>query len=258
MKTKSVICGIICFFILCFSAHAESKSDDKWHFHIAPYVWLAGQKGTVATLPGLPPADIDVDFSDILDDLEFAGMLVGEVRKGRFGLFMDILYTDVEGEDPTPLGIFYSSVSVRTTSWNLSAAALYRLAERQSWFLDVIGGFRYWHIDSELKLKGAAFPAVFPEQSVSHSEDWIDPLIGLKGMSSLGNSKFFVNGGFAIGGFGVGSEFLWDAQAYIGYRWTKLFAISLGYRYLDVDYDNDGFLYDVAQYGPILGLSFRF
>lgn len=24
--------------------------------------WLAGQKGTVSTLPSLPPADIEVDF----------------------------------------------------------------------------------------------------------------------------------------------------------------------------------------------------
>jgi hypothetical protein len=29
----------------------------------------------------------------------------------------------------------------------------------------------------------------------------------------------------------------------------------LGYRYLDVDYEKDEFLYDVAQDGAVLGLS---
>ena len=32
----------------------------------------------------------------------------------------------------------------------------------------------------------------------------------------------------------------------------------MGYSYLDVDYENDGFLYDVAQHVNTLGLSWRF
>jgi hypothetical protein len=32
----------------------------------------------------------------------------------------------------------------------------------------------------------------------------------------------------------------------------------LGYRYLDVDYEDGDFLYDVAQDGLVLGLSWRF
>ncbi|WP_169309229.1 hypothetical protein [Desulforhopalus sp. IMCC35007] len=32
---------------------------------------------------------------------------------------------------------------------------------------------------------------------------------------------------------------------------------KVGYRYLAVDYDNDGFIYDVSQNGPVLGLSWR-
>ena len=32
----------------------------------------------------------------------------------------------------------------------------------------------------------------------------------------------------------------------------------LGYRYLDIEYDDDGYLYDVTQDGPMLGLVWRF
>jgi hypothetical protein len=31
-----------------------------------------------------------------------------------------------------------------------------------------------------------------------------------------------------------------------------------GYRYLLEDFDDDGFVYDVALYGPLGGFSFRF
>ena len=254
-----LFCSFLFFQTFSFSAHADATSGDQWEFQLAPYAWLAGQNGKVATLPGLPPADIDIDFyDDILGNINFAGMLVGEARKGRYGLFTDLVYTDIEMEDSTPLGIFYSSMISQTKSWMWSLAGLYRLVENQNQFLDVIGGFRYWSVDSELSLKGAAFPAVFPDQSISNSEDWFDPLIGLKGLSALGDSKFFVSGGLALGGFGAGSDFFWDFNVNLGYQWTEGFSTTVGYRYVDVDYEKDGFLYNVAQDGLTLGLSWRF
>ncbi|NIA31733.1 MAG: hypothetical protein GWP06_17715 [Actinobacteria bacterium] len=254
-----LLCMLISLQILSIPAYADSTRGDKWKFQLAPYAWLAGQKGTVATLPGLPPADIDVDFyDDILGNINGALFLVGEARKGRFGLVLDVAYTDIEMEDPTPLGIFYSSMTLRTKTWMLSVAGLYRLVQQNRTFLDAIAGFRYWSVDSELTLKGATFPGIFPEQSISNSEDWVDPLIGLKGLTSIGKSKFFVSGAFVLGGFGVGSDFMWDANINLGYQWTKRFSITVGYRYLDVDYETDDFLYDVSQDGPIFGLSWRF
>jgi hypothetical protein len=86
----------------------------------------------------------------------------------------------------------------------------------------------------------------------------LNPLIGLKGLTPIGASKFFLSGAFAMGGFGAGSDFMWDASVNIGYQWTKGFATTLGYRYLDVDYENNDFLYDVTQDGLTLGLSWRF
>jgi hypothetical protein len=250
-----LFCSLLFFQTFSFSAHADATSSDQWEFQLAPYAWLAGQNGKVATLPGLPPADIDIDFyDDIWGNINLAGMLVGEARKGRYGLFMDIVYTDIEMDDPAPYGILYSAVDTQTKSWMVSIAGLYRLVERQNRFLDVIAGVRYWSVDTDLTLKAG----LLPERSISNSEDWVDPLIGLKGLSALGNSKFFISGGLAIGGFGAGSDFFWDANINLGYQWTKGFSTTVGYRYLDVDYEKDDFLYDVAQDGLTLGLSWRF
>jgi hypothetical protein len=230
------------------------KNNGEWEFQIAPYAWLAGQKGEVATIPGLPPAEIDVDFyDDILGNINGALALVGEARKGRYGVVMDVSYTDIEFEGSTP-GPFFSSIKSRTKSWIVSAAGLYHLVERQRAFLDVIGGIRYWSVESELSLGAGLLQA----RKVSNKEEWIDPLIGLKGLMPIGKSKFFVSGALALGGFGVGSDFMWDANINLGYQWTKGLSTTLGYRYLDVDYEKDDFLYDIAQDGVVLGLSWRF
>jgi hypothetical protein len=235
----------------CLSAAAE---NDTWHFQLAPYAWLAGQNGTVATLPGLPPADIDIDFwDDILGNINGALFLVGEARKDRLGVFMDIAYVDIETDNATP-GPYFSSVVSTTESWMVSAAGFYRMVEKPGAFLDVLAGLRYWSVDSILDLR----PGLLPGRKVSNQEDWVDPLVGLKGFSSLGESKFFLSGGLFIGGFGAGSDFMWDASVNLGYQWTETFSTTVGYRYLDVDYEEDGFLYDVAQDGPTLGLSWRF
>jgi len=250
-----VVFGAFSTIFFCFSSYAETTRSDKWNFQLAPYAWLAGQNGKVATLPSLPPADIEVDFyDDILGNINGAIMLVGEARKGRYGVVMDIAYNDIEAEESTS-GPFFSSVESRTKSWIVSAAGLYRLVEKDRAFLDVVGGIRYWSVESKLSLEAGLLPA----RKISNKEDWVDPLVGLKGLTPIGESKFFVSGALAIGGFGVGSDFMWDANINLGYQWTKRFSTTtFGYRYLDVDYEEDDFLYDVAQDGLVLGLSWRF
>ena len=50
----------------------------------------------------------------------------------------------------------------------------------------------------------------------------------------------------------AGSDFMWDANLNLGYRWTETFSTTFGYRYLDVDYEDGTFLYDVSQDGLTL------
>ena len=249
-----LLCGVLITLCLSLSVHAETPSSDKWEFTLAPYLWLAGQKGKVATTPPLPPVDIDVDFyDDILGNINGALMLVGEARKGRYGMIMDIIYTDIEFEESTP-GPIFSSVSSQTKSWIVSAAGLYRLTDMEKGSLDILGGLRYWSVESKLSLGAGLRPA----QQVTNKEEWFDPFIGIRGLSQLGQSKFYTSGAFLLGGFGVGSDLMWDASINLGYQWTKGFSTTIGYRYLDVDYEKDAFLYDIAQDGMTIGLFWRF
>lgn len=121
MSKRLVIASLALGLALCAAAPARA-GDGAWHFQLAPYAWLMGIKGSVSTLPRMPDADIDVNFyDDILGNLNGALTMMGEARKGRFGVMSDIAYKDVETENQTP-GPIFSSVNVRIKSWIVSTA----------------------------------------------------------------------------------------------------------------------------------------
>jgi hypothetical protein len=70
--------------------------------------------------------------------------------------------------------------------------------------------------------------------------------------------RFYATGWGMIGGFGAGSDLTWDVMAAVGYEITDRVAAIGGYRALSVDYSDDGFLFDVVQHGPILGVRIAF
>jgi hypothetical protein len=61
-----------------------------------------------------------------------------------------------------------------------------------------------------------------------------------------------------IGGAGVGSDLTWDVMGGLGYQWTEKFSTVLGYRAIGVDYENDGFEWDLTQQGVVFGGVFSF
>jgi hypothetical protein len=131
---------------------------------------------------------------------------------------------------------------------------LYRLIDDPKYFLDLLGGVRFWSVETILELGSGAVQG----GRISEEEDWIDPIVGIKGSRVIGDSKFFVSGMFILGGFGAASDMIWDIGGYLGYQWTEAISTVIGYRYLNVDYEDDGFIFDIAQDGPVIGLSWRF
>ncbi len=91
----------------------------------------------------------------------------------------------------------------------------------------------------------------------SADEDWVDPIVGLRGQWNI-NDKWFLAGRGDIGGFSVGSDFAWSVQATVGYNFTSHVSAELGYRYLHTDYTNGDFSYDVATAGIYTSLNIKF
>jgi hypothetical protein len=253
------------------TTYIEAPSN-KWHFAVIPYLWMMGINGKVGVKG--KTANMNVSFSDIIENLDFAAEVHIEAWRDRFGFFIDTTYSKISltknvtlRQDRThniknvsefflgEFGGFY-----RVGTWPIgSGTGSYQSKTNTSLTLDLIGGGRYWWLKDEIDLKGPL--GVNPQ--FSGSESWFDFIVG--GRVNLAINKFFVQVRSDIGGFGLGfsSDISWNIAGYIGYElpWYKITPI-IGYRALYDKYSHGSgdnrFLWDAWMYGPQIGVAFKF
>ena len=232
-------------------------AEEGWRFQVAPYVWIVGIDGE-ATVNGVK-SDIDISFSDIMDNFDLGGQVNLQARKDRYGLFVDATYlsTSETSKVKAPNGVTVLKVDVDQDTWTVDFGAAYTVGRWPRANLDLIAGGRYWNTKTELDLRSPFFPGrVNPEKRF----EWIDPILGARVLVNLTESLQLALRG-DIGGFDVGgsSKSTWQLAGYLGYAFTPAIGAWAGYRYLAVDYEeNDRNKLDQKQSGPVLGVSFRF
>ncbi len=234
----------------CGSVHA---ADDRWEHTFAAYVVGASIDGKAGV--GSATADVDVGFDDILDNLEFGAMAAYRADRGKWAVVADLIYMSLEQKKDGlgPFGGTRATVEADQLMFELDGS--YGITER----LDVYGGLRYWNLDSDLDVVGGG--PLGQTLSASDTEDWVDPLVGLRYAMPLGERWALVARG-DVGGFGIGSDFAWHATVFASWQVSEHGSVLLGFRYLDVDYDDGSgsgrFLWDVSEGGPAAGFAWRF
>ncbi len=226
-------------------AEAQSGSNG-WEFAIVPYLVAAGMDGSV-TVKGIE-ADVDVPFSDIIDNLDFVAMAHFEMKNQRWVLSSDLFYVKLQASDDVALGT--GSATVEQTLFEVAGG--YRVSP----VITLLAGARWVDLGAELRYTGQ-----LAEGEVDEGKSWIDPFVGVHFMAPLAERWWFGARG-DVGGFGVGSDLAWQAYADIGFNASDLVSIILGYRAIDMDYENgsgrDLFRYDMLIAGPQIGVAFRF
>jgi opacity protein-like surface antigen len=238
--------------LVLHEVRAQEAASDGWAFRAAPYFWATSLEGDVATIRGIPPADVDASFSDIWDNLNFAAMGYAEARHGRFGVGADLIYFDLsaDGDGPTPL---FSKAELDLTAFVGTVTGFYRFAQEEAITADAMAGARVWATDTELTLK----PGIAAGRSTDDQEVWVDPIIGLRGFIGV-TDKVGLRAYGDIGGFGLASDITYQVLGSVNYAFTDSITADAGYRYLKVDYDDGDYLLDVAFHGPFLGVVFEF
>ncbi|NGO52830.1 hypothetical protein [Allomesorhizobium camelthorni] len=226
-------------------------TEQGWTFSAAPYFWAAGISGDVGQF-GLPPVEVDASFGDIFDHLDFGAMAIGEARYDRYSIFGDIMYSKISGSTGTPRGILASSVEVSSETFAGLIGAGYALLEDTSGRLEVVGGARVWSVDTDISFSGGILDGV----SRSDGATWVDAVAGLRGNYAITPQIYLTGWGLVGAG---GADIDWDVAGAVGYRFNEKISAVAGYRALGVDYSNDdGFIFDVVQQGPILGMVVQF
>jgi hypothetical protein len=236
----------LCLTVIAPGAVAAQGQD--WSYVVAPYFWGAGQTGTVGVIPGADPVDIDLSFSDIFKNLDASGMVIGRAINGDFGFSVDaqIINMKQTGDVPSQPGL---EVTVDNQNKMYSFLVDYRVLDTAEANLWLTAGARYWRVEPELTANTG--------DSVTGKNSWWDPVVGLHGRYDF-DDRNAVIGWASLGGFGAGSDLMVDVFAGYERRFTPTTAMQLGWRYLSVDREDGGFVYDVSQTGPIVGLSFTF
>ena len=94
-------------------------------------------------------------------------------------------------------------------------------------------------------------------RTVSRTDDWLDPYIGLRGRYNL-NQTFYLTAKGDIGGFTVGSDFAWQVEAALGCQLSRHLFTEIGYRALGVDYRKDGLIMDTVTHGAQMTVGVNF
>lgn len=228
----------------------QVETGTGWTFAVSPYFWGAGLSGEIGSF-GLPAAQIDANFGDVLNNLDFAAMAMAEARHDRFSIFGDLIYTKISVGSATPRGLLATGVDVTTQTFAGLAGAGYTIVNTPSGRLDLSVGVRVWSVDTVLTFQGGVLNGV----SRSDGATWADALIGLRGEYAITSEVFLTGWGFVGAG---GADLDWDVAGAIGYKFNDAFSAVAGYRALGVDYSKGGFDFDVVQQGPILGLRWQF
>lgn len=232
---------------------AQPAVESPWSFRLTSYLWMAGLDGDIGAR-GLPPVDVDVSFSDIFKNIDWTPppiMFAGEVRYDRFAFLTDFIFMGLEadGASSGPLPIT-AEVQSDMIIWTFAGA--YRAIENETVALDLLAGGRLWNLETDLTLASPAGTL-----QASGSKTWVDPIIGIAGQVNLG-SGFALRAEGDVGGFGAAADLDWQVFGALQYRISNSVALEAGYRYLAVDYEDDGFVFDAAMSGPIIGASFNF
>jgi hypothetical protein len=258
MDRKRVIVTFLgLFLVMSFGVSAGWAQEtgglqaDRWSFTLAPYVWGTGLKGNIRALPPLPSSNVNASFGDIVENLDLGFMTKAELRKGRWGILTDIMWTKVSADGSTP-GPLFSSTRLDSETLMATVAVAFRMAENERAWLDLVAGVRGYYVNTDLNLRAG----LLPERTLSDSTGWVDGLAGLRGRVNIWKGLYLSATTLAGGG---GSNIAVDLTGGMGYAFNQHISTFAGYRYVKVDYKkSSGFVWDVEYKGPFLGMAFTF
>ncbi len=240
--------------IAAASLLATPALAQDWKFTVTPYFWMAGLNGDIAPFPKFPVAHTDQSFGDILDDFQTGGALAFNAQHGKWSVLGDVSYIDTDsGRQAVSASPDYTVAGLESKATWLTGAIGYRVAETPAYALDLFGGVRMNWQDNAVRL----VKTDNTQLNGDHDENWTDPIIGARIIAPLA-PKWDFTGMADAGGFGVGSRLTYQLYAAATYRLSDRWSLTAGYRYMSVDYRNDGFISDIVEQGPILGTQFRF
>ena len=181
-------------------------------------------------------------------------MLAGRFRYKNLSFIYDIDYVKL-GYNRVPSGRLgdYLSADLIAKTFNGDFDIGYKLPEENhKLMLEAYVGTRITSLNNTLTFHGP-FDSL---RSWGGTKTWVDPIIGIDANYDF-SKKWFTYFKADLGGFGIASDFTWLLMGVGGYRFSKHWNSTLGFKWLRVNYDKNLFLWNASQYGFLLSVGYR-
>lgn len=248
---------VVSIFVVIFSwLTLPANASDAWKFSIEPYMMITSIDGH-AGVGRVTGATVAVDFDDILENLDVAGMIHLEAHhESGWGALIDYGFMNLGADISGPLGGIVDT-DVHQGILELFVVRRIDLAHSS---IELYGGLRWWDNDIDIKIDPQVLPGSL---KASVKEDWFDPVVGVRFKLPVSEKWTVVLRG-DVGGFGAGSDFTALTAAGLVYNFYESVSLDMQYKALWVDYEAGAkgtpgyFAYDTTTHGPVVGIIFGF
>lgn len=253
---KAFLLTVLLGCVMLNTAHAE----DSWT-EIGGYGFLSDIGGE--TKVGNTTTEVDVPFSDLLENLDMGFMGFAEHRRGKWSFIGDLFYAKISVDNTVALSSA-TSVTLDVEVKQIMAEGFigYRMFEKDHGDarlgIDILGGVRYNNIDITIGVE-ATLVGLTTSASRNPNEDWADGVIAVR-------TQYGLNNGWGASGWadiGKGSDSSsYQLAGFVNYRFDNNFRLFGGYRYLDFEHEVGSGAsrveLDLNFSGPMLGVTYRF
>lgn len=258
--------GLMILSVCGMTSMAQASDDGTgWNYFASAYLTSTSidAKSTAPSPKGDMTVDIDASFSDLLENLDYglSGLFIA--RKGKVSINLDLFFVGLSFDEKsvsvnlppsvTPTLKAKIEMDLREHEFYLGYAAFDSYPD-----IEVISGIRY--IDQDISVKLTTDSG---QQKFNIGDNWFDPFVGLRYYGPIANKwNLYLRGD--IGGFGVGSDFVWRADAGITYRFDRNWEAAFFYKALDIDYKTGTsgtssiYKWDGTESGLTLGIGYYF
>ncbi len=260
-QLKFLITSILTVLMITISGLASAgdvaplpKVGDGFRFAITPYVWVPSVNGTV-DYDNTQIATASMSGNTIVKNLDTGFMLDGEIHYGRWGIMGNATFAKIKMPNTQAnLPAQGTTATSQTDIWMgiYTAAGTYTAYTSEQFYLDVLAGARFLHLNTKTNLsEPAAQSTLFSGLSST------DAVGGVQGRIRLGDSRFFVPYYLDAGGGSALAKFTSQQILGVGYSF-KLADVLLVYNNLYYNFNKNNYSAYVDMGGPAIAATFRF